>query len=308
MYRQRYYIFSFIFLFVFVFNLNAQGANTYIVSTFDKTLIERLIQKVQFLIRTNQELASRVATYTQPTTTVPYTPPQNNQAQQMQQQAFNTTALSALLSVIRGGQGGSGQGNNSQTQNNNVQGPAGPAGRNDNNGNNNNNNQIDAKNCDGKKHVVVGFRGLPGRDPKNLANSSDGVDSAVKKFGGKVFEYSQLEAAKAYLLSQNTGELDKNAISIVGHSAGANTAVSLANFYANKNINIVALILADPSAGSAGSINQKFSNVTRGLFSNSPSYRGVRVKVGQNVDFPNLGHLDIDNKIEDYVPCKVVTS
>jgi hypothetical protein len=206
--RPRSFILLFTLVFLFVLNVNAQGANTYVVSTLDKSLIERLIQKVQFLIKTNQELASRVATYTQPTTTVPYNPTLNNQAQQMQQQAFNTTALSALLSVIRGGQGGSGQGNNNQqTQNNNMQGPAGPAGRNDNNGNNDNKNQIDPKVCDGKKHAVVGFRGIPGKDPKNMANSSDGVDSAVKKFGGKVFEYTQLEAAKAYLLAQNTGEL-----------------------------------------------------------------------------------------------------
>jgi hypothetical protein len=152
-----------------------------------------------------------------------------------------------------------------------------------------------------KVDIMVGFRGL--RSVTGGRNPSDGVDSAAQKFGGTAFEYSQIGEAYRYIM-QRRAQNPNATIAIVGHSAGANSAIQLTRQLAGQNVRVAALVVADPSAGSAGSIP---GNVVQavGLFSNSGSYAGVNLRGSSpitNIRYPNLDHFGIDNKIEQHMP------
>lgn len=152
-----------------------------------------------------------------------------------------------------------------------------------------------------KVDIMVGFRGL--RSVTGGRNPSDGVDSAVQKFGGAVYEHTQVSEAYQYIM-QRRAQNPNATIAIVGHSAGANRAIQLTRQLAGQNVRVSALVVADPSAGSAGTVP---GNVVQavGLFSNSGSYAGVNLRGSSpitNVRYPNLDHFGIDNKIEQHMP------
>lgn len=155
--------------------------------------------------------------------------------------------------------------------------------------------------ANGQVDIMVGFRGL--RSVTGGRNPSDGVDSAAQKFGGTAYEYSDVAAAYQYIM-QRRGSNPNATIAIVGHSAGANSAIRLTRQLAGQNVRVSALVVADPSSGSARSVP---GNVVQavGLFSNSPHYAGVSLSGGSpitNVKYPNLDHFGIDNKIEQHMP------
>lgn len=152
-----------------------------------------------------------------------------------------------------------------------------------------------------KVDIMVGFRGL--RSVTGGRNPSDGVDAAIQKFGGAAYEHTQVSEAYQYIM-QRRAQNPNATIAIVGHSAGANRAIQLARQLAGQNIRVSALVVADPSAGSAGTVP---GNVVQavGLFSNSGSYAGVNLRGSSpitNVRYPNLDHFGIDNKIEQHMP------
>ncbi len=152
-----------------------------------------------------------------------------------------------------------------------------------------------------KVDIMVGFRGL--RSVTGGRNPSDGVDAAIQKFGGAAYEHTQVGEAYQYIM-QRRAQNPNATIAIVGHSAGANRAIQLARQLAGQNIRVSALVVADPSAGSAGTVP---GNVVQavGLFSNSGSYTGVNLRGSSpitNVRYPNLDHFGIDNKIEQHMP------
>jgi hypothetical protein len=152
-----------------------------------------------------------------------------------------------------------------------------------------------------KVDIMVGFRGL--RSVTGGRNPSDGVDSAIQKFGGAVYEHTQVSEAYQYIM-QRRAQNPNATIAIVGHSAGANRAIQLTRQLAGQNVRVSALVVADPSAGSAGTVP---GNVVQavGLFSNSGSYAGVNLRGSSpitNVRYPNLDHFGIDNKIEQHMP------
>lgn len=153
----------------------------------------------------------------------------------------------------------------------------------------------------GQVDIMVGFRGL--RSVTGGRNPSDGVDSATQRFGGTAYEHSQVSAAYQYIM-QRRGSNPNATIAIVGHSAGANSAIQLARQLSGQNVRVAALVVADPSPGSARSVP---GNVVQavGLISNSPHYAGVQLSGGSpitNVKYPNLDHFGIDNKIEQHMP------
>lgn len=152
-----------------------------------------------------------------------------------------------------------------------------------------------------KVDIMVGFRGL--RSVTGGRNPSDGVDAAIQKFGGAAYEHTQVSEAYQYIM-QRRAQNPNATIAIVGHSAGANRAIQLARQLAGQNVRVSALVVADPSAGSAGTVP---GNVVQavGLFSNSGSYAGVNLRGSSpitNVRYPNLDHFGIDNKIEQHMP------
>lgn len=156
--------------------------------------------------------------------------------------------------------------------------------------------------CLKKTDITVGFRGLPDRCG-SPGNSSDGVDAAVNNAGGKVFEHNQQTQALQYIQSQLSNKSDAT-ITIVGHSAGANTAIRVAAELASKDIKVTRVVAADPSSGSAGRIPNNIVQAV-GLISNSPSYSGIKISgASPTINLQrNVGHCEIDNLIEKAIPC-----
>ncbi len=152
-----------------------------------------------------------------------------------------------------------------------------------------------------KVDIMVGFRGL--RSVTGGRNPSDGVDSATQRFGGTPYEYSDIGAAYQFIM-QRRGSNPNATIAIVGHSAGANSAIRLARQLEGQGVRVTALVVADPGSSSAGAVPGNVRQAV-GLFSNSPAYAGVSLRGNSpitNVKYPNLDHFGIDNKIEAHMP------
>lgn len=166
---------------------------------------------------------------------------------------------------------------------------------------------VNSKDCEGKKIIMVGFTGIPSN---SIPKPSDGVTTAVQKCKGKEFAYTQSKEATQYVLDM-LKEDNNSCIVIVGHSGGANTAVTTAQFLIQKaNLKINSLILADPSKSFAGMVPAGIPH-TVGLISSSEAYKGLKMNTGdtQNYDQPNgprkaLNHFQVDNLIPNNVPCK----
>lgn len=188
------------------------------------------------------------------------------------------TANNATTPQQSGGQGASGPGNTGQ----NFQ-------------------QATPIDCEGKKIIVVGFRGIPQAGGRN---ASPGVDSAAEKFQGKAFESdgSQFIAATQYVMSGISKDPKNTVVVVMGHSRGANQAINFARYLQNKNVTLGGLILADPSRGSAQGTPSGIPN-TVALISTSPYYQGVSIPNGQTKNF-SVGHFGIDNQIANFIPCK----